>query len=100
MSKDDSEKSLAKRLAEIQPTVSFTARVESYGGPGGGDKDYLKERYGRLKKEIAAIEKHIKSWDAEAVAAQALKSLKADLAHKKASMLECEADMDMNGVKA
>lgn len=95
---DSAEKSLAKRISEIAPTISFSARVDSFGSPGG-DKDYMKERHARYKKEIKVIEDQLKNWDAEAVAAQLHKSLKADLAHKKAELLACESEMDMNGVE-
>ncbi len=94
---EDSAKSLAKRIAEIHPRFEVTARIDSYGGPMN-DRSYLHERHARIKKEVAAGEDEIKNWDAEAVAAQALKSLKAEVAKLRADLMSCEAEMDAAGM--
>lgn len=86
---------LAEKLSKMKmpaPTLHVSATVDSYGAPVE-DKSYLKERHARLKKAIKVAEDQIKNWDPEAVAAQALKSLKADLARSRAELLVCEAEM-------
>ncbi len=95
------EKSLAKRIAEISPTIRFDAHVDSYGGMGvgGGDHSYMKERHARYKKEVEAIEEQLSDWNPEEVAALMEKSLRAELAIKRAELLKCEAEMDLVGVK-
>jgi len=87
------EKSLAKRIAEIEPELHITAHMDSFGGPPG-DHDYLKERHARVKKEIAALEHELANFDEAKAIAQIKKSLTADLAHKRANLLECEADLE------
>lgn len=84
---------LAKKLADTAPSLHISARVDSYGNGPMEDKSYQKERYDRLKKAIKVAEDQVKNWNPEAVAAQALKSLKADIARQKAELLVCEAEM-------
>lgn len=71
------------------PSLSVSARVDSYGL--GGDKSFRKQELVRLRKDIAVVQKEIANWNSEKVAAQALKSLKTDLAVKKARLMESEA---------
>lgn len=85
---------LAKKMAEMAPMLNISARVDSQMDMG--DHSYYKDKVKRLKAEIKAAKSQISSWDAEAVAAQALKSLKADLASKQAQLIECESHLDMS----
>jgi len=85
---------LATKLKEVAPMLQISARVDSYGDGPPEDTKYMKERHARIKKAIKVAEDQIKNWDAEAVASQALKSLKADLAKQKAELMVCEAEMD------
>ena len=55
------------------------------------DRKWHKKKLKRLHEEIKATEEQIKDWDPETVAARALKSLKSDLAMKKARLMESEA---------
>ena len=84
------------KQAEGKPKLRVSAMMTS-GFPGEDNKSWMKERHARLKKEIAATEQEITNWDAEAVAAQALRAIKADLARLKGDLLSCEAEMDEAG---
>src|SRR3990172_2337084 len=95
---DKPGKSLAKRIAEIEPQLHIYARVDSYGGGPPSDYDHLKERHARVKKEIAALENEITNFDEKAAIMQIRRSLTADLAHKRADLMECEADLEAAGV--
>lgn len=86
---------LAKALGSGKspaPVLSVTARMgNEFGGGFPDDSEYRKKELVRLRKEVKATSDQITNWDAEDVAARALKSLKADLAMKKARLMECEA---------
>jgi hypothetical protein len=94
----DSKKSLAKRIAEINPVLEISVRADSYHG-SVGDKSWMKERHARLKKEVELLDGELADWDPAAVAERVKKSLKSELAIKRAELLKCEAEMDHAGVK-
>lgn len=58
------------------------------------DNPYRKDEVKRLQKEIEVIEKELKDWDGEKIASKALKSLKTELAVKRARKMEAEAHLD------
>jgi hypothetical protein len=93
----DSKKSLAKRIAEINPVLEISVRADSYHG-GGGDKSWMKERHARLKKEVDLLDGELADWDPAAVAERVKKSIKSELAIRRAELLKCEAEMDNAGV--
>jgi len=75
---------------EMTPMLDISARV-SMGGGIQEDKSYKKQEMARLKKEIKGVEAMLSNWDAEEVSNKAQKSLKTDLAVKRARLMECEA---------
>jgi hypothetical protein len=79
------------KLAKVTPELRIEARMSTpFPGEGSDDK-YLKEDMARVKKEIAAIEKALDNWIPEDVAARAEKSLRSELAVKKARIAELDA---------
>ncbi len=81
---------LENALKGVAPMLEIKANVSSTREDSSWRKDEVK----RLRAEIKAASSEISDWDAEAVAAQALKSLKADVAAKKARLIECESYLD------
>lgn len=79
---------------EPKPFLRVHARMDSYGP--ASDTDYNKTEMLRLQKEIASAESEVANWDHEKVGQRALKSLKSEIAMKKARMMECEALLDEN----
>jgi hypothetical protein len=79
-----------------KPLLDVSARL-SIGSPLS-DKSYLKKELVRLRKEIKATSDMVSNWDAEDVAARALKSLKTDMAVKKARLMEIEAQLGDDGI--
>ena len=76
-----------------KPSLVISASMDApYPGDPKPD-EYQKKEMKRIKAEVAAMTEQIKNWDADAVANQALKSLKTELAIKKARLSECEARM-------
>ena len=77
--------------------LHISAHID-HGGMGMMDDDisWRKKELKRLREEVKATEKEIKDWDPVSVADKALKSLKADLAMKKARVMETEAILDIN----
>jgi hypothetical protein len=65
---------------EGKPKLRVRASVDSYGEPQPASDKYLKEDIKRCEKKIANMKKAIKNWDAKAVAEEALRTLKEDLA--------------------
>ena len=86
---------LAKGLGKMSTKVRI--HVDAHTG-SSEDSKWRKEEHTRLKKEIASVKDLLKNWDAEKVAAQAKRSLSAELAVKQARLLECEAQMDLDGI--
>ena len=76
-----------------RPFLHVSAHIDD-GMDMGMDKAWRKKELERLRKEVKATEKQIKEWNAESVATQALRSLKTDLAVKKARLMETEAMLD------
>jgi len=86
------ESPLAKGLTALRIHAEVT-------GSRKGDNKWRMEEHTRVKEEIAAIDKILKNWDPEEVAAQAKKSIIAEQAVKRARLMECEAQMDLDGIK-
>ena len=84
---------LAAKMKKMTPMLHIDARVGDGMGPNE-DMSYKRKEAKRLKAEIKEAESLIKDWDAEKVAAQALKSLKTDVVVKKARLAECEAYLE------
>ena len=85
------------KLKKEKPFLHVTAHMDSSGyGPMESDMEWKKKDLKRLKDQVKAIEDQIKDWNAEEVAASALKSLKSDLAVKKARLMETEALLELN----
>ena len=76
---------------DFEPSLDVVARV---GGKSSGENKFRKVEADRLRKEIKAAEDQLTGWDSEEVSKRALKSLKRDLAVKKARLMEAEAMMD------
>ena len=92
---EDDKKTLAQRIAEIKPTIAIDTTVDSYGSiDDDSDSDYKKLRHARCKKAVKVLEEEINGFNVEDVAARVLKSLKAELAIKRAEVLKEEAEMD------
>ena len=97
-----------KKMSETSPLVEAIGKMGKsflhvsahvdHGGMGmmEDDMSWRKKELERLRKEIKATQKEIAGWNAETVAAQALKSLKSDLAVKKARLMETEAMLNIN----
>jgi hypothetical protein len=80
-----------------KPVLEIRAHMNADNGLGYAtpdNKNWRKEEIKRLDKEIKAISDEIANWDAEKVAERALKSLKTDLAVKRARKMEAEALLD------
>lgn len=73
-------------------SLSVTARMDSMGGYDS--HTFQRSEAKRLRNDIKAIEKEVSGWNSEKVAAQALRSLKTDLAMKKARLMETEAMLE------
>lgn len=75
-----------------KPSLSVHATVMApMRGEGPDSKKYERDRLAQLNKEIAAIEKRLKNWDHEEVGKLAEKSLRTELAVKRARREECKA---------
>jgi len=81
----------------VKPVLNIHAHMDSYGGPMGNNTAYQKEELKRLRKEVKATSDQISNWNAEEISNRALKSLKTDLAMKKARLMECEALLEEEG---
>lgn len=85
------------KMKEGKPFLHVTAHMDSGSyGPMESDMEWQKKDLKRLQGQVKAIEDQIEKWDAEEVAASALKSLKSDLAMKKARLMETEALLELN----
>jgi len=74
-----------------KPSLIVNARVES-GYPGmESPQVYEKKELKRIRKEVKAIKQQLKTWDADAVASKAEKSLRTELAIAKARLAEYSA---------
>jgi len=80
---------------EGKPKLNISARMDSYPS-FEVDDGYQKKERERVKKEIKAITDQLDGWDAEDVSTRALKSLKTELAMKKARLMEIEARLDID----
>jgi hypothetical protein len=74
----------------LKPSLRIHASVENHSD---SDSKFDASRARELKTEIAAIQKELKNWDAEEVAAQAESALRSELEVKKAQLKEAEARM-------
>lgn len=84
---------MKKAEPEPKPKLRIRATMDRYGDIGS-DLSYHKTAMKRCQDEIKCLEHEIKHFDSEKVAAQALKSLKSELAMKKADMMRHESMMD------
>jgi len=89
-------KAIKERGKESKPVLRITARMDDdyFGGPmeaTSGPNDWRKKELARHRKEVKAMEDEIASWDEKAASERALKSLKVELAIKKARVMESEA---------
>jgi len=84
------ETALAPMIDKVPvPKLSVKASMSDHY-----DSPYRKDEVKRLQKEIDVIEKELKDWDGEKIASKALKSLKTELAVKRARKMEAEAHLD------
>lgn len=76
------------RLAKPSLHISFNSYPEI------DDSKYLKEDQKRCQQELKGLQNELKNWNPEAVAAQALKSLKKEIAIKKARVEELRVRLE------
>jgi len=93
------EPSLASRLSEskkkkMRPSLDVSARVDFYAPHGETPSSWRKEERDRLEKEIKETDKIIKNFNPKSAADQVLRSLKTDLAVKKARLMEVQAKIN------
>jgi hypothetical protein len=86
---------LAERLVSLKvrrpkARLSVSATVHR-GEMGAAPSEWRKEERKRLREEIQSMHKMIDKWDPLDVADRALKSLKTDLAVKRARLMESDA---------
>ena len=74
-----------------KPFLHISAHIDHEGYGMDDDMSWRKKELKRLREGVKATEEQIKNWNAEEVAAKALKSIKSDLAMKKARIMETEA---------
>jgi hypothetical protein len=74
----------------LKPSLRIHASVENHSD---SDSKFEASRAKELKTEIAAMQKELKNWNAEEVAAQAESALRSELEVKKAQLKEAEARM-------
>jgi len=82
------------KIGKITHELRIDASVTSPFPGEKSNQEYLKQDMKRIKDEIAAIKKALDNWIPEDVAARAEKSLRAELAGKKARLAEMEARME------
>jgi hypothetical protein len=76
---------LAEKLAAVAPKLKIAVSTAD-----GDSVNYDAEQSKSLKRQIKALEAEAKNWNAEAVSAAALKKLKAEIARKKAALMEID----------
>lgn len=83
-----------KKARPMKPNLSVHADVDMMEGPDNEDPmKWKRERRDRIKKECAAMEQHLKNWNALEVASRAKKDLEANLAMRKADLMRVEAEL-------
>ena len=75
----------------LKPSLNVRATMDLPYSGQESPSEYEKKEVKRLKSEIAAIYRELDNWDPEEVASRAMKSLKTELAVKKARLEECKA---------
>lgn len=78
-----------------KPVLEIKASVDSM--QYDRDYDYRMKEVSKLRKDLKIMNDEVANWDSEAVSAKALKSLKTEIAIKKARLMEYEAMLGEKG---
>lgn len=82
---DKTNSPLVDKLAAVAPKLKINVTTST-----GDTIDYDKEQAKSLRKQIKALEGEVTAWNADEVSKQALKKLKAEIARKRASLMELD----------